>query len=127
MPQNESVIGIGTDIIAIDRFAKTYSKYDQKFVDKLFTKDEQEYCKKHADPIPFFAVRFSAKEAVSKALGCGLGEHLSFLDIEISKDKAGKPHVTLSENASIHFNHPKIHLSLSHCKEYATATAIALR
>lgn len=120
-----SIIGIGTDIIAIARFSKTYEKYDQKFIDKLFTRAEQDYCKKHADPIPFFAVRFSAKEAVSKALGCGLGDKLAFHDIEIAKDEAGKPLVILSKAASEHFDNPKFHLSLSHCKEYATATVIA--
>jgi holo-[acyl-carrier protein] synthase len=126
MEHKMSIIGIGTDIIAIDRFAKTVAKHHQKFLDKIFTRKEQDYCNKHSDPIPFFAARFSAKEAISKALGCGLGEKLTFLDMEIVKDASGKPHVILSKTAQERFNHPKIHLSLSHCKQYATATAIAL-
>lgn len=66
--------------------------------------------------------RFAAKEAVSKALGTGFGKDLSFLDIEISHDERGKPVVTLFRK----FSHEKVLLSISHCKEYATATAILI-
>jgi holo-[acyl-carrier protein] synthase len=125
MGKNERCIGIGTDIISIERFEKAYTKHGKSFIDKLFTPNEQIYCNKHSNPLPFFAARFSAKEAISKSLGCGFGEKLSFLDIEISKDLMGKPYVTLSKGAMERFNNPTIHLSLSHCKQYATASAIA--
>ncbi|MCH9811890.1 holo-ACP synthase [bacterium] len=127
MNENKSIFGLGTDIISIERFRKSVEKHGDVFLEKLFLTAEIAYCKKHADPIPSFAARFSAKEAIVKALGEGFGEKLAFHDIEITKDAKGKPHVSLSEKAQKHFNAPTFHLSLSHCKEYATATAIALK
>lgn len=125
MTTKNSLIGIGTDIIAIERFQKTLEKQGSKFLDKVFTKEEQSYCIKFSDPSGCFAARFSAKEAVVKALGSGFTEVLTFLDIEIIKDEKGKPFVKLSSRAQAEFNHPHIELSISHCKEYATAFAIA--
>ena len=126
MTTNKSITGLGTDIIAIARFEKSIKKYGDKFLDKIFTQSEKDYCKAFADSTPRYAARFSAKEAVSKALGCGIGENLAFHDIEILKDPSGKPYVSLSASANKHFYHPEFHLSISHCKEYATATVIAL-
>ena len=126
MIKKTNILGIGTDIIAISRFAKSLSKHGDKFLDKIFTKKEQQYCKKYADSTPRFAARFSAKEAVSKALGTGFNELLSFLDIEITNDEKGKPHVILSDKVKNHFGSPSFEISLSHGKESATATVIAL-
>lgn len=126
LPMNSSISGIGTDIIAIKRFGKSIEKYGKKFLDKIFTTAEQEYCDAFSDSTPRYAARFSAKEAVSKALGCGIGEHLGFHDIEILKDPSGKPYIKLTQSALAHFNNVSFHLSLSHCKEYATAVAVAI-
>lgn len=123
-PQN--IIGIGTDILAIHRFKSSVDKYGEKFLNKIFTRNEIEYCNTFSDPIPRFAARFCAKESVVKALGEGFGETLSFHDIEIHKNEKGKPFVSLSDKANKHFDSPSFELSLSHCKEYATATVIAL-
>lgn len=122
-----NIIGIGTDILEIDRFRKVVEKQGQSFLDKIFTKAEQEYCKRHNDPLERYTARFCAKEAIAKSLGQGFGEHIHFQDIEITNDSSGKPGVTLSEKCSTYFKNPHFHLSLSHCKQYATATAIALR
>jgi len=127
MKQGTEIIGIGTDILSIERFKSSYSKLGEKFLDKIFTDAEKAYCNKHKDPIVHFAVRFSAKEAVVKALGSGFDEMLTFHDIEISNNEKGKPFVTLSTKSSTYYNHPTIQISLSHCKEYATATAIAYK
>jgi holo-[acyl-carrier protein] synthase len=126
MNNNKNVTGLGTDIIAIARFNKSIEKYGKKFLDKIFTAAEQEYCDAFSDSAPRYAARFSAKEAVSKALGCGIGENLGFHDIEILKDDLGKPYIKLSPSALAHFNDVSFHLSISHCKEYATAVAIAM-
>lgn len=127
MKQATEIIGIGTDILSIERFRTSHSKLGEKFLNKIFTEAEKTYCNKHKDPIVHFTARFSAKEAVVKALGTGFDEMLSFHDIEISNDEKGKPFVTLSPKSSTYYNHPTIQISLSHCKEYATATAIAYR
>lgn len=116
--------GIGTDIIEVSRIESIISKYGQKFLDKVFTPKEQAYCKGFRIFGRNFAGRFAAKEAIVKALGTGLSSGLSWLDIEIVNNEQGKPIVVLSESFFLHFNEPIIHLSISHCHEYATATAI---
>lgn len=116
--------GIGNDIIEVERVNKAVQRYGQKFLDRLFSKAEQNYCLKHRDAERHFAGRFAAKEAIAKALGTGFGHHLHWLDIEIANDPSGKPIVLLSEAARMHFRNPKIHISISHCKAYATAVAL---
>lgn len=116
--------GLGTDIIEIDRIEKVVSQYGQKFLDRLFTSHEQEYCKKYRNPIQHYAGRFAAKEAISKALGSGISKELAWTDIEIINDEQGKPQVYLSPEVRSHFSDPTIHLSISHSKKYATAVAI---
>lgn len=113
--------GIGNDIIEIDRIKRAIQNHGAHFLNKLFTKKEQEYCQQSKNPYPRFAGRFAAKEAISKALGTGFGEHLSWLDLEILNDSQGKPCVCINNNT---FKDSKILLSISHCKLYAIATAI---
>ena len=122
-----SLIGIGTDIIEIRRFHEAMSKHGQRFLDRLFTKKEQHHCLRYKEPESRFAVRFSAKEAVVKALGEGFGKNIAFLDIEILYHPSGQPYIELSERCRAHFKDPEFHLSMSHSKDYATAMAIALK
>lgn len=122
-----TIQGLGTDILEIERFQKVLEEHGQKFLDKLFTKNEQEYCQRYSDPLSRYTVRFCAKEAIVKALGVGFGKEIAFLDIEILNDPLGKPTVKLSTKASLHFGNPIFHISLSHSKNYATATVIALK
>ena len=99
MTKNESsplILGIGNDIIEIERIRASIDNHGYRLISRLFTTDEQDYCLKHKDPIPHFAGRFSAKEAVVKALGTGFGEHASWLDISIVNDPSGKPNVYFS-------------------------------
>lgn len=116
--------GIGCDIIEVERVAQVLERHGPSFLAKSFTPNEQAYCLKHKMPARHFAGRFAAKEAVAKALGCGFGASLAFLDIEILNNPAGQPHATLTAEAAERFGHPEIHLSISHAKLYATAFAI---
>lgn len=113
--------GIGTDIIEIDRF----KNLGERFMTRCFTENEQEHLKgRHIQNIAGF---FAAKEAVAKALGTGfVGFRPSH--IEIIHNKAGKPDVVLhggaaqiAEAAGV----TSIEVSISHCKTYATAMAVA--
>lgn len=123
----EEILGIGTDIIEIKRFKEAMDKYGQKFLDRLFTQNEQDHCHKYSDPTMRFAARFSAKEAVVKSLGVGFGKHIAFLDIEIQSHPSGQPFISLSTQCQSHFEGLTFHLSMSHCHNYATATVIALK
>jgi holo-[acyl-carrier protein] synthase len=118
------ILGIGTDIIEVSRIEDNIRKHGQKFLDKVFTKEEQVYCKAFRESGRNFAGRFAAKEAVVKAFGIGLTEGLQWLDIEILNNPQGKPYLVLSEALKARFETPKIYLSISHCHAYATATAL---
>jgi holo-[acyl-carrier protein] synthase len=116
--------GLGTDIIEIDRMRSSIERHGLHFLNRLFSQKEQDYCYRFQDPSPHFAGRFSAKEAIAKALGTGFGAQLSWHDIEIINDDLGKPIVYLSETLKVKYKNPKILLSISHCTSHATATAI---
>lgn len=109
---------IGTDIIEIERVRKAVQKHKKHFLDRIFSAKEQQDC---AENMERLAGRFAAKEAIAKALGTGFGEKLSWLDIEISNDDTGRPIATLS---TPHFPNTEVHISISHCKTYATAVAL---
>ena len=116
--------GIGNDIIEIDRIRKTIEKHGIHFYQKVFAQSEIDYCLSHKDPAPSFAGRFAAKEAIAKALGLGFGESISFLDVEIINDELGRPITKFTDSFNQTFNSPHILISISHCKEYATAVAL---
>lgn len=116
--------GIGIDIIEVARIEANIHKYGQKFLDKVFTEEEQKYCQSFRQSSKNFAGRFAAKEAVVKALGTGLTGGLSWTDLAILNNEQGKPYLALTDTFKKHFKNPLIHISISHCQEYATATAI---
>lgn len=118
------IYGIGTDIIEVSRIDSNIIKHGQKFLDKVFTIEEQIYCKTFRHSAKNFAGRFAAKEAVVKALGTGISDGLTWLDIEILNDLNGKPYLVISNPLKERYENPNIQLSISHCNEYATAVAI---
>ena len=91
------IIGIGTDILNLERLNKIMNKYDQKFIDRIYGKNEIEISKgKLNNSINYFGKRFSAKEATWKALSPVRGEGLVFREIEILNDINGKPYLFFS-------------------------------
>lgn len=121
------VKGIGTDIVSIERIKGSIAKFKEKFQNKIFTRDEWNYCWNKKNPYPSLAARFAAKEAVLKALGTGKGK-IKWLDIEIKLGPKGKPNINLSGLAAETARSQYIsnfNLSLSHCSEYAVAFVVA--
>jgi len=118
------IYGIGTDIIEVKRIEESIERFGQRFLDRIFSMDEQAYCLHHRDASRHFAGRFAAKEAIVKALGTGFRDGIGWLDIEIQNDAHGKPIVQLSSRLKETFDSPQIHLSISHGKDYAIAFAI---
>lgn len=116
--------GIGTDIIEVKRIEESIERFGQRFLDRIFSYDEQAYCLHHRDAYRHFAGRFAAKEAIVKALGTGFRNGIGWLDIEIINDAQGKPIAQLSTRLKEQFDSPRIHLSISHGRDYATAFAI---
>lgn len=118
------IIGIGNDIIEISRIEKVINRFHEKFLDKIFTPAEQEYCNRYQDRQRRYAGRFAAKEAIVKAMGTGIRDNINWLSIEITNSPEGKPIVTLSPELKHQFNY-QILISISHCRDYATAFAVA--
>lgn len=125
--ENQPILGIGNDIIEIERIRESIDTHGGRILSKLFTTKEQDYCLKHKDPAPHFAGRFSAKEAIVKALGTGFGEHATWLDIEIINEPNGKPTVHFSNEMEKRLKGTKMMISISHCQLYVTAFAIWTR
>lgn len=111
---------IGIDIEQNSRFENA----SDKFLNRVFTKNELAYAKKFDDPAPKFCANWCVKEAVIKAFS---NAKLSYSDIELSRDKNGKPFVVVSKNiqeALDERGYNEIKISLSHSKEYSTAICI---
>lgn len=120
------IIGNGIDIVKNDRIGKLVKKYEDNFLNKIYTKAEIEYCKRKKNEISSLAARFAAKEALLKALGTGMRNN-SWQDIEILNDDLGKPQVKLYGKTKIQADNKKVHsifLSISHEKEYSVAQVI---
>ncbi|WP_338994389.1 holo-ACP synthase [Fusobacterium animalis] len=121
------IVGIGNDIIEIERIEKAISK--ESFKDKIYTQRELENIKKRGNRAETYAGVFSAKEAISKAIGTGVRE-FSLTNLEILNDDLGKPYVVVSEKLDKIIKSKKedyqIEISISHSKKYAIAMAIIL-
>ncbi|MDC7954662.1 holo-ACP synthase [Fusobacterium simiae] len=119
------IVGIGNDIIEIERIEKAISKED--FKNKVYSQRELENIKKRGDRVETYAGIFSAKEAIAKAIGTGVRE-FSLTDLEILNDDLGKPYVVVSEKLDKIIKSKKgnyqIEISISHSKKYATAMAL---
>ena len=122
-------IKCGTDIIEISRIKKSIEDLGEKFLNKIYTKEEIEYCEsKKNQKYQHYAARFAAKEATFKALSEKLdGKYdLCWKDYEIKNSKEGKPVLTINKSNKFTEEIESIDVSLSHCKEYATAIAVVL-
>lgn len=121
--------GIGIDVVEVERIGSAIARHGEPFLARLFTDAERNYCAAQKRPELHYAARFAAKEAVSKALGTGIGGEAGWLDLEVTRDPAGAPKLVLhgaaADFAKQH-NIPEIQISLTHAKEYAAANAIAI-
>lgn len=118
--------GTGVDIIDIPRIKKMIDK-DNRFVDKVFTRTEIEYCESKYRRDVHFAARFAAKEAFFKAIGTGWRDGMKWTDISVENDALGKPGITLADITLEKFKAmggERIHLSISHTMEYAVAFVV---
>ena len=117
----------GTDIIEIDRIKESIETLGEKFLQKVFTPKEIEYCKsKKAQKYQHYAARFAAKEAAFKAISESVDDKFSlgWCNYEVLNDETGKPIIKIT---GIDLNNiENIDLSISHCKQYAVATVVVM-
>lgn len=121
-------VGTGTDIVSVARIAALVRTGGDRFLHRWFTEDEIAYCTSRARPELHLAARMAAKEAVLKALRPTGGGPLAWRSIEIARDADGAPSVRLGGDVRVLAESRgagSIHVSLSHCDEYAVAVAVA--
>ena len=123
------IISQGIDLVECSRIAELLEQHGDRFRRRILTEAEQGWAADHKNPIPHIAGRFAAKEAILKALGTGWRGQIAWTDMEILNDSAGCPTVVLiGECAHIaeHRGIDHILISITHTKEHAAATAIAV-
>ena len=120
-------ITCGTDIVEIDRIKKLVDESKIDFIDRVYSKNEIEYCEsKHVVKYQHYAARFAAKEAIFKAISANLDYkyEISWKDVEIINDERGRPHVKFINKEIKGLE--SIDISISHCKKYAVASTTAV-
>lgn len=121
------IVATGIDIIEISRIDDSIARFGKNFLDRIYTAAEQAEYSKRNDSRSFYAGRWAAKEAISKALGCGIGKNCSWLDIEILNNADGAPYAVLSNAAAsklASLNAVNLHISISHERSNAIAMAV---
>ncbi len=119
------IFGIGIDIIEVDRIKKAIENYGTKFLQRVFTDNEIKYCEEFKEnKFVHYAVRFSAKEAFSKAIGTGLTSGFKLNQVGIINEKNGKPRIELLGEMSETWSRYKVFVSLSHINSIATAFVV---
>ena len=123
------VIGIGIDVVETRRIEGSIEKFGDRFLQRVFLLGEIEYCQAMKFPARHFAARFSAKEAVSKAFGTGIGKSMGWKDLEVRRKASGEPFAVLHGEAAKmarRLGVTDVMISLSHADEYAAANAVVL-
>lgn len=123
-----AIIGIGADLIEVSRVARVYERFGERFLERLFTPEEREYCMARVDFACALAGRFSAKEAVVKALSPAAPTGLAYRDVVVRSD-GNRPTVDLAGAAATlaaERGVEEVMVTISHEKAYAIAFAVAL-
>lgn len=127
------VLGIGLDIVNIQRIKNSLEKFQSKFENRVFTPKEIARSNKFSNidlKSHYYSKRFAAKEAFSKATGFGIGQVVKFTDIEVNNDKNGKPYIILSEHSENllkkHFQTSDFQIDLSMSDEKEISQAIVI-
>lgn len=119
------IFGIGIDIIEIERIKKSVEKFNDIFLNKIYTQTELDYCLSKKNKYQHLAARFAAKEAIAKALATGWSKGFRWKDIEIFNEKSGMPNVKLSGNVKRFLDDDKLlKITMSHSEHYVTCFAI---
>ena len=124
-----AIVGIGTDVVECLRIGRMIERHGELFLTRVYTDREIRYCQERKRATEHFAGRWAAKEAVLKCLGTGWRRGISWTDLEIRNDPAGKPHLLLcgaAKEIAQSLRIADILVSISHCRAYAIAYAVAV-
>ena len=121
------IVGLGIDIAEIDRIEAAIARHGRRFIDRIYTPAEIEYCERFRNRAERYAGRFAAKEAAMKALGTGWSRGVRWVDIEVTRQPGGRPTLTLHRATQQHAQRlgvRQISLSITHSGNVAFAEAI---
>jgi holo-[acyl-carrier protein] synthase len=121
---------VGVDIIEIQRLKAVWKSRGRRFLDRIFTQAEKDYCLSKKDPAPHLAARFAAKEALLKAVGAEVRGLFKWPEISVSRRADEPPAIILAGRAAAYFKRHRLKplsLSLSHSRDYAVAVALVGR
>lgn len=124
------IVGIGTDIVECLRIGRMIEQHGEMFLTRVFTDREIQYCQSRKYATEHFAGRWAAKEAILKCLGTGWRRGLCWTEVEIRNDPSGQPHVHMcgaAKDQAQTLQISDILITISHCRAYATAYALAVR
>jgi len=124
------IVGIGMDLIEVDRIRDVYQRHGERFVRRVLTEAERTYVLRYKDPAERLAGRWAAKEAAFKALGTGLGEGMRWQDVEIRRASTGKPELALHGGAlarARELGATVFHVTITHGNGLAVAQVILER
>lgn len=126
-PPVASLLNVGVDVIEVDRVQEMYERQKDRFLKRVFTQEEQDYCLSKSNPYPHLAVRFAAKEAVSKTFSTGIGKLFSWTSCSIFHGPRMEPLVRLDEQGKAllkALGGTDVRITLSHTKTTAIAVAV---
>lgn len=126
-PAHESIRGIGVDLARIPRMRQVVERWQDRFLHRVFTEAEIDYCQRRHDPIPHLAARFAAKEAAMKALGTGLRMGVTWRDVEVRRERGEAPTIVLTGRTAALARArgaSRILVSLTHDGDYAFAQVV---
>lgn len=115
------------DVTEVARIAASMERFGDSFLKRILHPDEIAYCRNYQNPAQYVAVRFAAKEAISKAFGTGIGAQLGWHDLEIRRRESGEPYAMLHGGGKALFEArgaKQLLISLSHTQHYAAAVAV---
>ncbi len=119
------IIGIGADMVEVDRIKNAIEKYGSRFLDRVFTATEQSYCESfNSAKYQHYAARFAAKEAFSKAIGTGITQGFKFKEVGVKNENSGRPLIELNGELKARWGKYQINLSLSHTSANALAYVV---
>jgi holo-[acyl-carrier protein] synthase len=121
------IVGLGTDIVEIVRIGRLIERHGEHFLTRVYTPDEIAYCQRRKEYLQHYAGRWAAKEAVMKVLGTGFIKGIGWQDIEVTVKPSGQPAIQLRgavRDFATEQGIETILITISHCRAYATATAI---
>lgn len=121
------IVGTGIDAVEIERIQKVIERHGDRFLNRVYTHAEQEYCQRKRSSAESFAARFAAKEAGAKALGTGISRGVTWTEIEVARERGGRPMLSFHGRAAAmaaQLGVGNVVLSLTHTRDTAIASVV---